>query len=220
MATATLPKTKPAADIPEEQHFVLCGVDWDQYLEFERLFEGRHVRMTYDSGRLEFMTVSRLHELWKMILHWCILILAEELKVPCESNGLATFKRKSLKKGIEPDQGYYLTNEPLVRGKDELDLSVDPPPDLMIEIEVSRALGTRLRILATLGVPEVWCYNGQRVRILQLRGKQYVEEPRSLYFPSIPIQEIHSFIERRGEMDQLSLMAQFREWVRRQIAAP
>ena len=92
-------------------------------------------------------------------------ILAEELEIPYDAGGSTTHKREDLAKGLEPDQCYYIRNEPLIRGRMELDLTHDPPPDLAIEIDISRSSVTRLGIYAALGVPEVWRYDGEALQV-------------------------------------------------------
>ena len=126
-----------------------------------------------------------------------------------------TCDRESLERGIEPDECFYIENEAKVRGKDNLDMSVDPPPDLAVEIDISRDSRRRLSIYAALGVPEVWRFDGTSltVYVRQAHG-EYEAAPVSPHFPSIPPTEIEAILKRRHEMDDNALMKLFRARVR------
>ena len=121
--------------------------------------------------------------------------------------------REDLRRAVEPDQCYYLANEPLVRTKDQIDLDVDPPPDLFVEVEISRTVVDRLKVLAALGVPEVWCCNVDGIRVLHLQDGEYADAAESHYFPGFPIPRLHEFLQRHREMDDGSLIRSFRAWV-------
>jgi len=167
--------TMSTVTLPDRQYILLHDVSWDDYRSFERMVDDQpgH-RLTYDRGRLEFMTLSHLHESVKMLIHDLLVVLCDEFDSPRKNGGQTTFRREDLGKGLEPDQCYYLENEPLVRGKDELDLTADPPPDLVIEIEITRSAIDRLGIFAALGIPEIWCTDGEQVR----------NNPRAATFPA------------------------------------
>jgi Uma2 family endonuclease len=206
------------ATLPEQQYLLLHNVSWDDYRQFERMVDDQpgH-RLTYDRGRLEFMTHSRRHESVKMLMHNLLAALTEEFDVSRDSCGSTTFRREDLDRGLEPDQCYYIENEPLIRDKDELDLTVDPPPDVVIEIEISRSVLDRLGILAALKVPEVWCSDGERLRFLGLNAAgEYDERPESRYFPGIRSEDVAPFLQKRKELGERALVKSFREWVRQQ----
>jgi Uma2 family endonuclease len=195
------------------------NIDWRQYRAIADAIGETHVRLTYDRGALEFMTLSHGHERRKELLGRLLGVLTEELDMPCQSGGSTTFNREDLKRGIEPDQCYYLEHEALVRGKEEIDLGVDPPPDLAIEIEVSRSALNRMDIYAALRVPEVWRFDGTHLHVHLLNDQgEYDEAERSRHFPFLPIAELEGFLQRRTEMDETQLVKMFRLWVRAQIA--
>ena len=210
---------RPAYSIAPGQRFVLRTADWDSYRAFIDLLGQSHVRLTYDRGNLELMTVSYLHEWLKKLLGRFIEILSEELNLHLRSVGSTTLDRAELDRGLEPDQCYYLENEPKVRGRDEIDLNVDPPPDLAVEIEVSRSVLNRLSVYAALRIPEVWRFDGETLHILRLTAAgDYVEVNRSPHFPQLPPAELTAFLGRRHEMSETELVRSFRQWVREQIA--
>jgi Uma2 family endonuclease len=206
-------------DVTHEQRFVLRDVRWSEYQGIAEAIGERHLRITFDRGSLEFMTLSLGHERYSNLLGQFVEVLTEELDMPRQSGDSTTFGRADLERGIEPDQCYYLENEPLVRDKDEIDLSVDPPPDLAIEVDVSRSSLDRMGIYAALRVPEVWRFDGETLRAFRL-GKRgnYVEVARSGHFPFLSLAKVAEFLGRRGEMDETSLVRSFRRWVRSLIA--
>jgi Uma2 family endonuclease len=206
------------ATLPDRQYLLLHDVSWDDFRHFERMVDDQpgH-RLTYDRGRLEYMTLSHLHESVKMLIHDLLVILCDEFDSPRKNGGSTTFRREDLDRGLEPDQCYYLENEPLVRGKNVLDLTVDPPPDLAIEVEITRSALDRLGILAALGVPEVWRVDDEHVRFLRLNHSgEYEEHAESWHFSGISSEGIAAFVRKREELDERTLAKSFREWVRTQ----
>ena len=204
-----------------EQRFVLNSIDWQSYRAISNALTGRHLRITYDRGRLELNKVSSLRGTLGRLFHNLIAILTEEFSLPCGGCGDMTCDRESLERGIEPDECFYIENEAKVRGKDNLDMSVDPPPDLAVEIDLSRDSRRRLSIYAALGVPEVWRFDGTSltVYVRQANG-EYETVPVSPHFPSIPPTEIEAILKRRHEMDDNALMKLFRARVRELMGSP
>lgn len=217
MSTVLSPPQE-AVSIPEEQRFLLRGVDWDTYRKISEALTGRHVRLTYSRGTLEFMTISPLHAILSRLLFQLIVVLAEEMKLPRRSCGDMTCDRAGLERGLEPDECFYLANEPLVRNKEQIDLDNDPPPDLAVEVDISRSSRTRMNVYGALGVPEVWRYEGETLIIHQLQsGGQYAPAERSRYFPFLSGSDVVRFLKQRTQLDEDSLVRSFREWVRERI---
>jgi Uma2 family endonuclease len=207
------------ATTPSEQRFLLRAVDWRTYRAVSEALKGRHLRFTYDRGNLEFMTISRTHGNYSRLLGRLIFVLAEEFGLPIRSLGDMTCDREDLDRGVEPDECFYLVNEPRIREKEEIDLTTDPPPDLVVEIDISRSSRNRLGIYAAMGVPEVWQFDGEVLRVQQREaGEHYTVSNRSRYFPSLPVAELAGFLHRRTQMDEVSLVRAFRTWVRGQLA--
>ena len=202
-----------------QQRFLLSGVDWKSYVRFLRALDHRHVRLTYDRGELELMTLSFLHEWYSAFLGRLIQVLTEELNWPMASLGSTTLKLKKRQRGLEPDKGFYLKNESSVRTKSRIDLRTDPPPDLALEIDISHSSLNRMGIYAALRIPEVWRFDGQSIYVHLLGPDgQYHASARSLAFPFLPMDAIAEFLQKRNEMDETSLIRSFRDWVKAQIA--
>ncbi len=125
-------------------HYIFENVDWEHYtdtlLHLER--SGQHARVTYDRGRMELMTVGRRHEIIKKAIGRLLETYADEMDIGIEGVGNVTCRRQDLERGLEPDECYYITS--VYRGTDDvLDLTNNPPPDLAVEVEVTRGIGTR-----------------------------------------------------------------------------
>lgn len=201
-----------------EQRFLLSDVSWETY---DALCNdpGIRTRMTYDRGMLEFMSPSQRHENLKTLLGRMVEVMTEELNIPVKSCGSTTYRRAILDKGLEPDECYYVQHELDMRGKDELDLDVDPPPDVAIEVEVTKSALDRMGIYAALGVPEVWRFDGKTLRLFVLNEtSEYEETGRSPTFPQLPPDELVRFLARRTQQDETSLIRSFRQWVHQNLA--
>lgn len=198
-----------------EQRTMLHNISWET---FETLLketgENRGSRFAYDCGTLEIMTPLFEHESYKCNFGNFIIALAEELEIEIKSAGSTTLKRRSVIRGIEPDNCYYIQNESVVRGRQELDLETDLPPDLAIEIDISNSSVNKFGIYSALGVPELWRYNGRDLKFYQLAEGQYVECESSLAFSLISVTEMSGFIEQSKTLGDIALLKSFRSWVR------
>jgi Uma2 family endonuclease len=204
---------------PVGQRFVLAGVDWQTYLRVLRAFDKRHVRITYDRGALELMTLSPEHECYKKLLARLVEALTEELGLPLASFGSMTFRRRRRRRGLEPDECYWIASEPQVHGKIHIDLRTDPPPDLAVEIDVTHSSLDRLATYAVLGVPEVWRFDGQALTFhVRGAGGQYGTSVRSRAFPALAAADLERFLALRQQLDENTLLRQFRAWVRQHLS--
>ncbi|NJM60571.1 MAG: Uma2 family endonuclease [Oscillatoriales cyanobacterium RU_3_3] len=202
---------------PAEQIVEIADISWETYETLLAEIGDRPIRLTYNRGNLKIMVPSPEHEVYKKVMGRFVETLAEELEVRIEPLGSTTFKRPQLM-GAEPDDCFYIQNASAIKGKKRIDMSQDPPPDLVVEIDITSRSTSSLQIYAGLGVPEVWIYNGSRLKINRLENGEYVERDRSLAFPSVPILEIVSFLEQAETMDYLELVKAFRNWVKSQIS--
>jgi Uma2 family endonuclease len=161
------------------------------------------------------MSPSEAHDRSKRLLGRLVEALTEELGIEIRSEGSTTWRKRKKRRGLEPDESYYVEHEPLVRGRETIDLAVDPPPDLAIEVEVSRRLVDRMGIYAALGVREIWRHAGDQVRVFVLDDNgQYHEVNQSPSFPFLPLEEVNRFLAQRNEMGETAWVRSFRTWVR------
>ncbi|MEG4395256.1 Uma2 family endonuclease [Microcoleus sp. BROC3] len=205
--------------IPSQSSGILLkNISWKTYESLlNELAQQRGIRLTYDRGNLEIMTPSAPHEKYKKILGRFVESVSDELNVEICSLGSLTCRREDLARGLEPDQCYYIENEDVVWDKEQIDLNQDPPPDLVVEIDVTSSSIDRLSLYASLGVPEVWRYDGNRLIIYQLEAQEYGERNVSPTFPFLSQVDMLRFLELRRTTKENALIRLFREWVRSQI---
>jgi Uma2 family endonuclease len=202
---------------PTSQRVVLHGVAWDIY---ERLLDA-HVdssspRFTYDRGDLEVMSPLPEHERLNRAVQLLVSLVAYETGVKVLSLGSATFRRQEIQRGFEPDSCFYVQNLRQVRGKTAIDLNVDPPPDLVVEIDMTKLSLPKVPIYAAFGVPEVWRYHAGEVQILRLppEAGQYIEEEASQALPGVTAGWLSRLLEESRRLDDTEWMDRVREAAR------
>lgn len=214
MATITEPRVKT---VEGERRFVLHDVGWEGYQTLLKMIADRPIRLTYDRGSVELMAPLLVHEHYGNRLGFMIEAITEELDIPRVGCGSTTFNREDLERGLEPDECYYIGNTERVVGKKRIDLTVDPPPDLAIEVEISRSVLNRLGIYAGLRVGEVWRYDGKALTVLLLGADgTYQSSPTSALFPFLPMDEIARFL-LDDDLEDTRWGKAFRTWVREVI---
>lgn len=204
-------------DVPPGQRVLLRDVTW-QELEtiLEDLGEHRAARIAYDRGILEIMAPLPEHEYDKEIISDLVKALLEELNTEFISLGSTTFKNQVMAQGIEPDQCFYIKNEAKIRGKKRLDLTVDPPPDLALEVDITSR--THPNIYEALKVPELWRFDKGKLQINVLQDGHYVESQQSLNFPKFKLLEtIPQYLEQSTTAGRNATLKAFRLWVQKQI---
>jgi Uma2 family endonuclease len=201
---------------PAAEQRVLLRVSWETY---ERLLAERSApagpRFTYNEGVLEIMVLSAQHETPSSLLAILVVEVAVELGVNVYPLGSTTFKREEVLKGFEPDAAFYVGRD-TTAWDTELDAAVDPPPDLVIEIDVSRSSLPRFPIFAAFGVPEVWRYDGQQVSIWRLVAGSYVEAEHSVAFPVVTGAVATRFLEESRSLTSTEWVRHVRDWARSQ----
>jgi len=200
-------------DVPPGYKVLLHDVSWEEFETIlDELGEHRSARLAYDNGIVEIMTPLPEHEYVKELIGDLVKALLEELDIDFVPLGSTTFKHQAMVKGIEPDQCFYIQNESAIRGKKRLDLTVDPPPDLALEVDITSR--THLSIYEALGIPELWRYSHGRLQMYVLRNGKYVESPTSSTFPGFPISEaIPQYLELSQLEGHNKTMRAFRQWV-------
>ena len=199
--TALAPTRSPLSDVlpSAEQHFVLNAVSWEQYEAIGEIFRDRpNLRLTFDRGTLELMTTSHEHERHKRWLARLVETMAEEFGKPIATYGSATFKQALLDRGFEPDDCFWIAHEREMRGKLTWEPERDPPPDLTLEIEVSRSAINRMGIFTAFAFPRC----GGSVRPLRLlAGPTGIPgSAANQTFPGVPLQELLRSCDRMRQM--------------------
>lgn len=203
--------------VPPGQTVVLEDISWDEFEAILKdLGESRGSRIAYDQGTLEIMTPFPEQYFNKEYISDFVKVLLEELDIEFCPLGSTTFKNQAMFKGIEPDSCFYIEHETAVRGKDRLNLTVDPPPDLVLEIDITNRFHPE--IYESLSVPELWQYNQGKLKFLLLVEGKYIESESSSNFPNFPLLEVipQYLIQCRTEGRNKGMKA-FRSWVKKQL---
>ncbi len=205
---------------PAEQRVLLKNISWQTFeAMLTEMGEDRSARLAYNEGMLEIMTPLGEHENTNRFIDDLIRVLADELDLNLKKFGSLTLKREDIARGAEPDSCYYIQNEPVVRGRREINLNNDPPPDLVVEIDITNSSSDKRPIYASLGVPELWRYQGQKLQVFVLSSPAltYIEAQESPTFPLLALDMIPQFIKQSLIDGETITLRSFRAWVRQQI---
>ncbi|MCY7408374.1 MAG: Uma2 family endonuclease [Alkalinema sp. CAN_BIN05] len=212
MATTLAPEPK-AIPIGGEQRVTLRGITWQGYQDILRaLPNNRSSRLTFDNGVLEITVPLQVHEFSGRLIELFIRILVVELGLKLKTMGSTTLNREDLNRGAEPDNAYYIQSYPKVIGK-IIDLAQDPPPDLIVEVDITNSDIDKNRLYASMGTPEFWRFDGDIWQILALRDSGYVEVSHSPTFNWIDKEDLYRFLEQ-ARIDEVEAEIEFRAWVR------
>jgi Uma2 family endonuclease len=211
---------------PPDQKVVLRRVHWETY---ERLLtdlaDSSAPRLTYDRGTLEIMSPLPEHERYNRALAALVDIVADEWDLDFDNLVSTTFRREDLERGFEPDSCFYIRNAGLIHGKRQLDLTVDPPPDLVIEIDPptpwapAHSSLDKLALYAAMGVPELWRYDGRSLRILVLESGAFAEQDNSRALSGLDAATLTTFLEESKTLKRRTWLRRVRAWARERPAA-
>jgi Uma2 family endonuclease len=190
------------------------GVSWEEYEELlDAVGESRGLRISYDDGTLQIMSPSAKHERRARLIEQLVGVLSLRLRIRVLYYGSTTMKKQRKQKGVEPDACFYVQNSLLVGTKDEIDFNSDPPPDVVVEIDLHHESLSKFPIFAALGVPELWRYDGDSLTIYQLRDEQYVASEASVSLPMLTSAVLTGFLARSPKQDQYDILLAFEEWL-------
>ncbi len=214
--------TATATPIPSAgQRVVLREISWQTYESLLRELEGQHLRLTYDRGALEIMSPSPRHAKVGKLIARLVETFTLELNIPLVGLGNTTWRSESLERGLEADECYYVARADWAAGREDFDLTVDPPPDLAIEVDISSSSLKKREIYAALGVPELWRYEDDKLTIFVLSHKEYAPALQSLNLPTLPPAVIEQFVRQRTKRTtDTAIVAEFAAWVRHNIKKP
>lgn len=203
-----------------DQKIVLRQVHWETY---ERLLadlaDSSAPRLTYDRGTLEIMSPLPEHERHNRAIAAIVDIVADEWDIDFDNLGSTTFRREDLERGFEPDSCFYVRNAEQIQGKRQLDLTVDPSPDLVIEIEITHSSLDKVALYAAMGVPELWRYDGRSLRILSLDCGAFAEQAESRALPGLDAAILSIFMEESKSLKRKTWLRRVRAWARERAEA-
>lgn len=214
-------QTAPVANanqvLPAEQRLTLNDVSWETYEKLLDAFgEHRAVRFHYDQGVLELMVPLEAHENPSDLTGIFITTLVVESGMNLKCLASTTLRRQTLDRGAEPDKCYYIQNEPLVRGR-TVNLETDPPPDLVVEIDITHTDIDKNALYAAMGVPEFWRFDGSVLHIYQLEQDQYSEVEMSPTFPWVSKAVYYDFLRQCKQMGEAQAIRALKQWVLQQV---
>ncbi len=198
-----------------ETRTVMENVRWDTFVELSEQRRGSVPRMTFDQGVLELMSPRRQHENIGRLIGRIVETYTEVLDIEIQTVASTTFKRKDLQKAFEADESYYIEHAEQIRPKEEVDLTIDPPPDLVIEVEITSSAIQKLKLFAAMGVPEVWRHDGERLQMFTLSDGKYDSIETSRAFGGLTAKMIDSFLDRRFDLGETAIIREFRQSLQR-----
>jgi Uma2 family endonuclease len=208
----------PPPKLVGEKRLTFRNLDWTAFKQIQTLLSGNsHARFNYDNGFLEITMPLESHERSARLFELFIRVLVVELGMKLKTMGSTTLDREDLLKSAEPDSGYYIQNY-LQVADHEINLDVDPPPDLVVEVDITHSDLNKNQLYASLGIPEFWRFDGRVWRILQLQAGEYVECDRSPTFPLVAKGNLAQFLET-AFVDEVTAELNLRQWIRAQIRA-
>ncbi|HEV7298983.1 MAG TPA: Uma2 family endonuclease [Tepidisphaeraceae bacterium] len=207
-------------DIPvlhghQADHIVFRDRTWDFYESVLRDYDEAPTRVNFDGSTLEIMTLSIEHEAFKEFIGRMIGEIAMEFQVAMRSRGSTTLQLRSIEKGLEADQCFWIQHQAAVRDVRRLDLTIHPPPDLVVEVDITHAVVDRESIYASLGVPEMWHFdNRTTLSAWKLVDGVWDRVEHSVALPMIRVAELNVFLERIPLEDDTTVLTDFRAWLR------
>lgn len=206
------------SQLPGDASLTFRDVSWDEYEELlEQVGEAPGLRISYDNGSLHVMTISAEHEKYALFINSLIAGIRLRLRMNILAFGSATMRKPRRSAGHEPDACFYVQTAALIGNKIQLDFETDPPPDIVVEVDVHHDSRPRFRVYAALGVPEIWRYDGQAMTIYHLSeegdGQHYVAGDTSAALPMLTAQLLTEMIERMRNEGELNALLAFDEWL-------
>ena len=200
--------------LPADSQVTLRNIPWDEYEELlDQVGEARGLRISYDEGTVQIMTLSSEHENYAEFIKRLVDVVSLRLRINIRFFGSATIRRQRRGKGNEPDACFYVQSVPLIGNRVHLDFAVDPPPDIVVEIDVHHDSSAKLPIYAALGVPEIWRYDGYAMTIHRLEDDQYVETETSPALPILSSRLLTEHLARLHNEGEFQTLLAFDEWL-------
>jgi Uma2 family endonuclease len=212
------------SQLPDDASLTFHDVSWDEYEELlDRVGEAPGLRISYDNGSLQIMTISAAHEKYALFINSLIAGIRLRLRLNILAFGSATMRKRRHSKGNEPDACFYVQTASLIGNKIQLDFETDPPPDIVVEIDIHHDSRSRFPVYEALGVPEIWRYNGDAMTIYHLaeespegEASAYVERDASAALPILTAQLLTEMLERMRKDGELETLLAFDDWLRSQ----
>lgn len=204
-----------AVELPTSEHVVLYDVPWDAYERVLEAFGDRRLRHSYAEGVFEIISPTKRPDQAKKLLARLVETAALELDIEIQSLGSTTLRRARRRRGIEPDECYFVQHAPQMLGRMDYDPEHDPPPDLAIEVDVTHSSVNRMEIYGAIGVREVWRLQNETLAFYKLqRSGEYRKVARSVAFPSITSKQLQELLNQRFRLSENKIVREFQRQLR------
>jgi len=221
MSTQIASYYEMVSQLPDNASVTFHDVSWDEYEELlEQVGEAPGLRISYDNGSLQVITISSEHEKYASFISGLVTVIRLRLRIDILGFGSATMRKRKRKKGNEPDGCFYVQTASLIGNKIQLDFETDPPPDIAVEVDVHHDSRSKFPIYAALGVPEIWRYDGTAMTFYhlakdanQIEASLFVEQDTSAALPILSAQILTEMIERMRTDGELNALLAFDEWL-------
>jgi Uma2 family endonuclease len=203
--------------MPADSVLIQHGVSWNDYEELiQAVGEAPGLHISFDEGTLQILSPSSKHEYYAILIGRLVDRVSMHQRIKVLFYGSTTIRKRSAQKGAEPDACFYVQAADVVGTKDEIDFETDPPPDIVVEIDIHHEWISKIPIYAALGVPEVWRYDGESLTLYHLRDGQYLLADASQALPILTSAVLSQFLARSPKEDQYGIVLAFEEWLRGQ----
>lgn len=203
-----------ASQLPDNTVVTFHNASWDEYEDLlSQVGETSRLRISFDNGRLQVMTISGEHEKYARFLEKLVAAISLRLRISILSFGSTTMRIQDAAKGNEPDACFYIQRAAALGTRMNLDFTKDPPPDIAVEIDVHHDSENKLAIYAALRVPEVWRWSVGKLIIYVLENDDYVVADASPALPQISSRVLTEFLNRLREHGEFQTLVAFDEWL-------
>ena len=214
MTAETQSYCEVASHLPPRAVVSFHDVSWEEYERLlEELGDATGLRISYNDWTLKIMTLSSEHENFARFFESLITVIRLRLGWNIRSFGSATMKKQTRKKGSEPDACFYVQNAGIVGNKMQIDFAIDPPPDIVVEVDIHHDSLDKFSIYAALGVPEIWRFDGEELTIHRLQDDQYAPVQSSLALPMLSASTLTRFLARLPKDGESQTLVAFDEWL-------
>lgn len=217
MSTQTVSYLEAITHIPPGATLRLPMCSWEDYEQLlAELGDEYHVRVSYANDCVEVMSPLPQHEEFAETIRVLVREITRNLGLKLEARGSMTIRNAWQRQGVEPDTCFYIQHAARIIGQRTLDFTVDPPPDIVVEIDITNASQVKFPIYANLGVPEIWCYNGETMTFRVLVGTAYIIVPNSQALPLLPSTVLAEWIAQSKVEGQDAALDAVRAWLQAQ----
>jgi Uma2 family endonuclease len=214
MSTASSTYFEMISHLPEDSTVIFHKLTWNDYLNLsDQVGENHRLRLSFNEGTLKVMSLSPTHEKYVAFINRLMSQLSFRLRLNILFFGSATMRKQKAQKGNEPDASFYVQKASAIGHRIELDFTVDPPPDVIVEVDIHHDSINDDPIYAALGVPEIWRYDGHVMHILYLHGETYEAAAASRALPMLTAAILTEYLERLRRDGEFAAILAFDEWL-------